>query len=195
MGRPWPDAAVVAGPRTYLRPPRESDRVPFRQLVEASRAFLAPWEPLAPPDAGPDHRFERLLAADDRKRNLKHFVCSLEDDRLLGCMNVNNVVRGVGQYASLGYWIGAPHAGQGYMTEALQLALAFVFGPLRLHRIEANVRPENEASVALVQRAGFRLEGRSLRYLKIAGQWADHERYAMLVDEYERPAFVRLPPN
>lgn len=195
MQDPWPDSAVVCGARTFLRAPREADRLAFRELVETSRDHLRPWEPVPPPHAGPDHRFQRLLAASGDRRNHKHVVCRRADGVLMGCMNVNNIVRGVAQFASLGYWIGAPFAGKGYMTEALQLGLALAFGPLELHRVEANVRPENDASVALVRRAGFRLEGYSPRYLEIAGAWCDHERYALLAEEWEQPAFVRLRPN
>lgn len=190
-----PRHAVAVGERVFLRPPEEADRDAFRRLIAESQAFLAPWEPKAATDAGPDHRFERLVAGNAKGGSYKHFACHLTDGQVMGCMNVNNVVRGVGQYASLGYWIGAPYARQGFMTEALQLALLYAFEGLGLHRVEANVRPANAASVALVRRAGFRLEGYSPQYLKIAGDWADHERYALLVAEWSRPAYARLAPN
>jgi [ribosomal protein S5]-alanine N-acetyltransferase len=93
-------------------------------------------------------------------------------------------VRGPSQSAFLGYWIGAPYARQGYMTEALQLALRHAFGVLKLHRVEANIMPANRASIALVKRAGFRREGYSPRYLKIAGHWADHERWALAAEDW-----------
>lgn len=91
---------------------------------------------------------------------------------------------GLFRSAYLGYHIGAPHARQGYMAEALGLALTHGFGPLRLHRLEANVRPENGASIALVRRLGFTCEGYSRRYLKIGGRWRDHERWAMLREDW-----------
>jgi [ribosomal protein S5]-alanine N-acetyltransferase len=84
----------------------------------------------------------------------------------------------------LGYWVGAPFEGQGYMREGLALALRRAFGALKLHRVEANIQPENARSIALVKRAGFRREGYSERYLKIAGRWRDHERWAMTVEDY-----------
>jgi len=105
---------------------------------------------------------------------------------LLGAINLSEIVRGKFQSGYLGYYIGAAHAGQGYMTEALQLMLAVAFRRLRLHRVEANIQPNNDASIRLVKRAGFRREGYSPRYLKIAGQWRDHERWALLAEDWRR---------
>jgi [ribosomal protein S5]-alanine N-acetyltransferase len=102
----------------------------------------------------------------------------------VGSVNLSEIVRGRFENAYLGYQVGAPFARQGYMTEALALALRIAFGPLRLHRVEANIQPRNVASIALVRRAGFRREGLSRRYLKIGGRWRDHERWALLVEEW-----------
>ncbi len=183
---PGLSAARIVGERVFLRPPRADDADEFRALVEASRDFLREWEPWFPPDHDPDGnlRLRRTLAADARPENQKHFVCRRSDGALLGTMNINNMVRGVFRSASLGYWIGAPHAHQGHMTEALCLILRHAFRTERLHRLEANIRPENVWSIALVRRAGFRLEGLSKRYLKIAGRWRDHERWALLAEEW-----------
>ena len=84
----------------------------------------------------------------------------------------------------LGYAIGAPYAGEGYMTEGIELVLRHAFGAMGLHRLEANIQPGNEPSIALAKRAGFRLEGFSPRYLKIDGRWRDHERWAILAEEH-----------
>jgi ribosomal-protein-alanine N-acetyltransferase len=111
-------------------------------------------------------------------------ICRREDGAILGAVNLNEIVRGPAQSAFLGYWIGAAHARQGYMTEALQLALRHGFGILKLHRVEANILPVNRPSIALVRRAGFRREGYSPRYLRIAGRWADHERWALLSERW-----------
>ena len=81
--------------------------------------------------------------------------------------------------------MGAPFAGQGYMTEAIQLMLRYAFKQLRLHRLEANIQPGNIASIALVRRAGFVREGYSRRYLKICGQWRDHERWAIIAEDWK----------
>ncbi len=80
-------------------------------------------------------------------------------------------------------YIGAKHADQGYMTEALRLALRYAFDLLKLHRLEANIQPGNVASIALVKRAGFNREGYSRRYLKVCGRWRDHERWAIIAED------------
>lgn len=106
------------------------------------------------------------------------------DGALVGGINLTAIVRGMFQSGCLGCYIGASYAGRGYMTEALQLMLRTAFRTLRLHRVEASIQPGNRASIALVERAGFRREGYSRRYLKIAGRWRDHERWALLAEEW-----------
>ena len=101
-------------------------------------------------------------------------------------INVSEIVRGAVQSAYLGYYAFVPHAGRGHMTEGLALALRWAFGTLRLHGVEANIQPDNEPSRALVRRLGFRREGFSARYLKIAGRWRDHERWALVADDWRR---------
>jgi len=102
---------------------------------------------------------------------------------LVGVVNLNDIVRGAFRSATLGYYalVGSP--GSGTMTEAVRLAVAEAFGPIGLHRVEANIQPGNARSLALVRRLGFRLEGFSPRYLFIGGAWRDHERWALLADE------------
>ncbi len=173
---------VEQGQRVFLRHPVAEDRAEFDALIEQSVEFLKPWEPRVP--AGGESRFDRIYRMRHDGHNLKFFVCRAEDGAIAGCMNINNIVRGVFRNGMLGYWIGAPYARQGCMGEALQLALRHAFEALTLHRVEANIMPNNEASIALVKRAGFRLEGVSRKYLKIAGRWSDHERWALLAEEW-----------
>jgi ribosomal-protein-alanine N-acetyltransferase len=100
--------------------------------------------------------------------------------------NFSEIGRGVFESSYLGYYAFAPHAGQGYMSEGLNLVLALAFARLKLHRVEANVQPTNRPSVSLVRRAGFTREGFSRHYVKIAGRWRDHERWAMLAEDWRR---------
>jgi len=176
------------GPRVYVRYPRESDRRAFLTLRRESEAFLAPWEPTPPPgnQRYNDATYDKILAIARTDRRHGLFIVRREDDVLLGGIHFNEVVRGAFQSCYLGYWIGAPYARQGYMGEALKLGLSFAFEQLELHRVEANVIPQNAASMALVERLGFRREGLSERYLKIAGSWEDHVRWAMTSEEWGR---------
>jgi [ribosomal protein S5]-alanine N-acetyltransferase len=148
--------------------------------MKASRSVHRPW--LYPPVTAEEYRdyLERL--ADDRK--VGHLACRREDGAIVGWVNVSEIVRGGFQSAFLGYGGVAAFAGQGYMTEALQLVLRDVFGRLRLHRLEANIQPANAPSIALVKRCGFEREGFSPRYLKVGGRWRDHERWAILAETW-----------
>jgi ribosomal-protein-alanine N-acetyltransferase len=103
---------------------------------------------------------------------------------LAGVVNLNEIVRGGLKSAYLGYYAFTPHAGRGVMTEALRLAIDLAFSGMGLHRLEANIQPGNAASLRLVERLGFRREGYSPRYLKIGGRWRDHERWAILAEEW-----------
>jgi len=174
---------VARGSRVCLRYARPSDKTEFLALHRASRAFLAPWEPRTK-DASGALRFQRMLEGRGVATHHRLLLCRLEDGRILGCLNVSNVVRGVFDNATLGYWIGAEHARRGYMKEGLAAALGFVFKRLRLHRVEINFMPRNRGSRALARGAGFAREGLSRRMLRIAGRWEDHERWALLREDW-----------
>lgn len=177
----------AVGSRVYLRRPRAVDEQEFLALLRRSRSFHRPWEPVPPPGqpAVGSERFRSFLRSARGPRVERLLVCRREDGVLLGAISLNEIVRGVFQNAFLGYWIGAPHKRRGYMREALELTLGHAFGPLGLHRVEANVQPHNAASIALVRGAGFRSEGLARNYLKIAGSWCDHEHWVMLAEEWE----------
>jgi ribosomal-protein-alanine N-acetyltransferase len=164
----------------YLRPPRRSDEREFVELMRASRSFHRPWAS-APTDA---ERFTAYLADARRSDFEAMLVCREDDEAIIGFFNLSHITRGLLQSAYLGYAAGKPYAGQGYMREGIQLVLRNAFLNLRLHRVEANIQPGNRASIALARGAGFRREGFSPRYLKIGGRWRDHERWALLADEW-----------
>jgi ribosomal-protein-alanine N-acetyltransferase len=171
---------MTAGERVYLRAPARSDREEFTLLMQASRDFHSPWA-TAPTD---DERFAAYLA-DARRADFEALLlCRRADDVILGFFNLSQIVRRRLQSAYLGYAVGQPFAGQGYMREGITLVLSHAFMTLRLHRIEANIQPGNASSLALAGGAGFRREGFSPRYLKIGGRWRDHERWAILVEEW-----------
>lgn len=132
---------------------------------------------------------ERFHAALDRQRDPSHegfVVVTIDGDEFVGAINLNEIVRGPAQSAYLGYYALEPHAGRGLMAEGVALVIAKAFGELKLHRLEANIQPDNARSLALAQRLGFQREGYSPRYLKLAGRWRDHERWALLKEDWQR---------
>jgi ribosomal-protein-alanine N-acetyltransferase len=173
-------ASVPAAGRVYLRSPERSDRAEFVALMRASRAFHRPWA-TAPTD---DEAFEAYLV-DSRRHDFEALLaCRREDRAILGFFNLSHITRGSLQSAYLGYAVASVYAGQGYMREGIELVLREAFLNLRLHRIEANIQPGNHASIALARGAGFSREGFSPRYLKIGGRWRDHERWAILAEDW-----------
>jgi [ribosomal protein S5]-alanine N-acetyltransferase len=168
--------------RVYLRPPRQADEYVFVSLMRDSRAFHKPWAS-APTDPA---RFAAYLEDSNRPDFEAFLVCRTDDDQLIGFFNVSQITRGSLQSAYLGYAAAERFARQGYMREGIELVLQAAFLELRLHRLEANIQPGNAASIALARGAGFQREGFSPRYLKISGRWRDHERWALLADDWRR---------
>ena len=110
--------------------------------------------------------------------------CRVEDGAIVGFATLSMIIRGPLQQAFVGYGGVAGLGGRGYMTETLRLVLREAFATHRLHRLEANIQPGNEASRALAERCGFELEGFSPRYLKVGGRWRDHERWALRAEQW-----------
>lgn len=188
LGLPQGDTnPVLHGERIYLRPPIFGDHLAWATLREASRGFLSPWEPTWASDdltrAAYRRRVKRYQreAAEDQCYSFLLFRSG--DHALLGGVTLSNVRRGVTQASSLGYWMGEPHAGRGFMREAVSVLVPHAFGPLRLHRIEAACMPSNGRSIGLLERLGFQREGLARRYLMINGVWQDHLLYALLPED------------
>lgn len=161
--------------RVQLRPVSRRDRNEFLDLMQRSRTLHEPW--ITPPL---NHlSFQNYLARTQRDDHEGLIVYLQDSGAITGVINLNNIVRGSFLSASLGYYAGAPYAGQGYMREGLQLAVRYAFDQLGLHRLEANIQPENHRSLALVRRCGFVYEGLSRAFLYIAGEWRDHERWTI----------------
>jgi len=127
--------------------------------------------------------FERFLASSTTETSRRFLACRVDDGRIVGQVSLGNITRWPFLSCTTGYWIGAAYARRGLMREALTLALRTAFGELSLHRVEANIVPENAASRALVRSLGFRFEGLAERYLHINGRWRDHERWSITSEE------------
>ena len=125
-----------------------------------------------------------MLADALSETNEYFLICLVDNDAIIGTLNFSQIFRKLFQNAYLGYQLFAGHTGRGYMTEAVAIGLRFVFLDLRLHRIEASVQPANKASIAVLRRSGFVNEGCAKRYLKINGRWRDHERWAILKEDW-----------
>ncbi len=180
----------VHGDGISLRVPQISDYADWAELRAQSRDFLTPWEPAWTSSELTRTSYRRRLKyyARDMREDLGYafFMFDSEKDTLLGGLTLSNVRRGVTHACTLGYWVGAVHAGQGKMTAGVRAAIPFVFDTLRLHRLEAACLPRNEASIKLLDRVGYTREGLARRYLKINGIWQDHVTYALLEDDVRR---------
>ena len=183
--------AYASNERVYIRAPARADAAEFTALMRASREFHSPWA-TAPTD---DERFAAYLADARRPDFAAMLLCRAQDDAILGFFNLSQIVRRRLQSAYLGYAAGQPFSGQGYMRDGLELVLRHSFTRLELHRIEANIQPGNAKSLALARGAGFRREGFSPRYLKIGGHWRDHERWAILVEEWRERTGAPAQPD
>jgi ribosomal-protein-alanine N-acetyltransferase len=159
-------------------------------LREASRSFLTPWEPTWADDelsrASYRRRVRRQAEEMARDESYAFLIFETGSDRLLGGLTLGGIRRGVSQTATLGYWMGAAHAGKGHMSRAVGVVGRWSFQSLRLHRLEAACLPENIASRTLLERNGFTREGLARSYLKINGAWRDHLLYGLIETEVGR---------
>ncbi len=167
-----------------LRVPEMGDFEQWANLRLASRDFLAPWEPVWPANDLTRAAFRNRIRQYNRDIGddaaYPYFIFTAMGDRLLGAITLSNVRRGVAQTGTLGYWIGASHVRHGYMTAAVKLVLRMAFEHLSLHRVEAACLLHNQGSIALLRRCGFEQEGVARAYLKIGGEWRDHQLFAKL---------------
>jgi ribosomal-protein-alanine N-acetyltransferase len=181
---------LVRGDGLYLRPAIAADYPAWARLREQSRDFLTPWEPTWLSDDLTRAAFRRRLRrqAEDMAgdESFAFLIFDSTSEELLGGLTLGGIRRGVAQAATLGYWMGAPHAGKGHMTRAVAAVVRFGFDSLRLHRIEAACIPDNAPSIALLERNGFEREGFARAYLKINDAWRDHILLALLEGEAKR---------
>jgi ribosomal-protein-alanine N-acetyltransferase len=164
-----------------LSRPSPADAADFIAAARASASHLEPW--ISAPDT-PD-RFAAYLARAAREDQASYLIRHRDCGSLVGYANINNIVRGALQSGYLGYAAFASHAGRGLMTAGLAAVISEAFVSLGLHRLEANIQPDNSRSLAVVRRLGFKREGFSPRYLLVDGEWRDHERWAILAEDWD----------
>lgn len=156
----------------YLRRPQDSDLLEVENAYKNSESLHQPW-------TYPPNNFQNYLQLEGR-----YFLCLKDTHQIIGTFNISNIVRGHFHSAYLGYEVFSPYQGKGYMRMGLNLLLNEAFHVLNLHRLEANIQPENIASIRLVAGAGFVKEGFSKQYLYIGGEWKDHERWSILNQDW-----------
>ena len=181
----WP-VTLTHGAIT-VRPLRLRDAPDWRNTRVANREWLEPWEATAPGALSGErgHGYVDAIRALRREAKLglaMPFALAV-DGGFCGQVTVGAITRGSANSAYLGYWIARGVAGRGIMPTALALVVDHCFGAAGLHRVEANIRPENAASRRVVEKLGFRLEGTRARYIHIAGAWCDHLSYALTVED------------
>ena len=168
-----------------IRPLAVTDAHSLAQLYSANREFLAPLEPLRPEAFYTFEGQRRHIAqlSDRRSSGSAYPFVMVAGGRLVGAINLSNVVRGAFQSCNVGYWVAEAHNGQGFATVALRLVCERAFGELGLHRIEAGTLLDNHASQRVIEKNGFTRIGIAPRYLQIAGTWSDHVLFQKTAEE------------
>lgn len=155
------------------------DKEAFLKATVYSQSLHHPWVSLPLTSQEFDEYWQRF-----QQSNQKSYLACDKSETMVGVFNINEIVRGAFQSAFLGFYGIKDYSGKGYMSIALKLVQKKVFEELALHRLEANIQPENTRSIQLVKKNGFRYEGFSPRYLQINGEWRGHEHWAMTSEDY-----------
>ena len=178
----------LRGPRLFLRDFTLEDADGLVRLRVENRSFLDPYEPIREEEffTGPGQRreIERGMSDAAADRAYPFGIFSRDGGALIGALRLSSIVRGAWHNANLGYFVARRDNGRGAGTEAVGLALDFAFESAGLHRVQAAVMPANRASIRVLEKNSFRREGYALRYLRIAGEWRDHEIYAITREEW-----------
>ncbi|WP_239021435.1 GNAT family N-acetyltransferase [Novacetimonas cocois] len=182
-----PDALEVG---VMLSPVTRMDADDLIAGNRASRDFHAPWVAPFTDRDGFDAWFQQVVTGANVALVARRADAQAADGpgdglsgAVIGVLTLSQITHGTFCSAYLGYYAMQPQAGRGLMTQALRMTVRHAFDLLGLHRLEANIQPANQPSIALVRRVGFRCEGFSPRYLFIDGAWRDHERWAILSDD------------
>ena len=183
IGAGWPielrDGFIV------LRPLRRRDGRTWNAVRSANAEWLTPWEATHPEGSGRPLTFGAMVRGFDREARAGRMIpLAVElDGRLVGQVTVSGIVWGSLRSGQIGYWIDRAVAGQGVMPTAVAMAVDHCFFGLGMHRLEVNIRPENTASLRVVEKLGFRPEGLRRRYLHIDGAWRDHATFAITPED------------
>lgn len=171
----------------FLTPLGIGDAEEMLAALSRNRAFLKPFEP-ARRDSdftleGQRDILQRLEEGRAVGTTYAFAIRTKAGGEIAGSLTLSQVFRKNFQSCYLGYWVGEEHNGRGYATRGVELAVDYAFGELGLHRVQANVMTKNPRSARVLEKAGFRKEGRALRYLRIAGRWEDHDMFAVTVED------------
>ena len=191
MTRGWP--ATLRDGLIGLRPINRKDRDLWVEVRGRNAGWLSPWEATPPRDTGTPMTFAamvRSLRRQARDGTLLPFVVTY-DDVLVGQLTVGGITWGSLCSAHVGYWVDRRVAGRGVMPTAVALATDHCFRAVGLHRVEVNIRPENAASLRVVEKLGFREEGTRVSFLHIAGDWRDHRSFALTAQEVPEGLLAR----
>jgi ribosomal-protein-alanine N-acetyltransferase len=181
---------LLQGPRVAIRHVRRQDYDELTVLAQESAAMLRRWLGARENTV---EAFESYLERFEQPTHEGFVICLRSTGAIVGGVNINNIVRGTLQSGTLGYTSYAPTTGRGYMTEGLGLVVQLAFGQLNLHRLEANIQPDNTSSLNLVRRLGFQYEGSSTAFQYINGEWRDHERWAITAETARGAAQFTTP--
>lgn len=190
-----PEARYVG--RVGIRVVHRRDAAVLRRLLTENREWLQPWEATFPGGGGVapgTQSFRPAIRSFNRQRKLGNGITfvMLFDDEVVGQLSLSDISAGALRSTSVGYWVSKHVAGRGVTPAAVALATDYAFAELRLHRVEICIRPENAASLRVVQKLGFRYEGLRERYIHIDGKWCDHESFAVTAEEVPRGMVARI---
>lgn len=185
-----PSGTRLYGRRVVLRPLTTADFPAWSEVRLRNETWLRPWEPARPPGADDPSisrtAFNTRCSARDRDGQFDagYSFGLFVDGQFAGEVNLNGVIRGAQQSATIGYWIDQARAGNQYVAEGVVAVLRFAFEELALHRIEICIVPRNTNSLRIPERLGLRNEGVAERFLQINGTWEDHVRFAITAEEW-----------
>ncbi|MFP5112479.1 GNAT family N-acetyltransferase [Bacillaceae bacterium C204] len=174
---------MFKGENIYIRPFSEEDAVPLLRLQTDNRPFFEKFSMERKEDFYTvDTQLQRIQTYQEESSNDQSYTFGIftNEGRLIGTINLFQVLRGSLQSAFIGYFLDEKHNGKGYMTEAVILLVEYAFKELKLHRIEAGVMPHNIGSIRVLEKSGFHKEGLALKNVKINGKWEDHQVLAVI---------------